>query len=62
MILMLMCYLLAPEPNIVFKHPTPDNVSKTIYKNSNNDCYKYEVDEVKCPNNMSKVKEHPVNE
>ena len=58
---MLMCYILAPEPEIVFKHPNPNNVETTIYKNGDKDCYKYEVQEVSCPKNMDNVKEHPVN-
>ena len=49
------------SPQIVFKHPTPENVDDIIYKDNSDNCYKYEVDEVKCPINNVGVKEHPIN-
>ena len=59
----LMVYITAPEPKIVFKHPNPDNIDRNIYNDNEDEgvCYKYEVDEVKCPNNKKLIKEHPVN-
>lgn len=59
----LMVYITAPEPKIVFKHPNPDNVDRNVYNDNEDEdvCYKYEVDEVKCPNNKKLIKEHPVN-
>ena len=58
----LMVYVTAPEPRIVFKHPNPDNVDNNIYQEDEEgeNCYKYEVDEVKCPVNKNIIKEHPV--
>ena len=47
--------------NFIFKHPTPENVDDIIYKDESENCYKYEVDEVKCPANNLGVKEHPIN-
>lgn len=41
-------YLSAPKQKIIIKYPTPYNASKIIYKNENDFCYKYEVQEVKC--------------
>ena len=57
----LMVYITAPEPRIVFKHPTPDNVQNNIYNEDEDTCYKYEVDEVNCPSDPKEIKEHPVN-
>ena len=57
----LMVYITAPEPRIVFKHPSPDNVLNNVYNEDEDTCYKYEVDEVKCPSNQKEIKEHPVN-
>ena len=57
----LMVYITAPEPKIVFKHPTPENVDDVIYQDGSDNCYKYQVDEVKCPTDANKIKEHPVN-
>ena len=56
-----MVYITAPEPRIVFKHPTPENVQNNVYNEDEDTCYKYEVDEVKCPSNPKEIKEHPVN-
>lgn len=58
---MMMCYIFNPEPEIVFRHPTPENAGKTIYKDKSNNCYKYEVDEVPCPEDKSQITEQPVN-
>ena len=58
---LMMCYILTPTPRIVFKHPTPENVNDVIYKDNSNNCYKYEVDEVKCPKNKDLIKQHPIN-
>lgn len=58
---LMMCYILTPPPKIIFKHPTPENVDDIIYKDESENCYKYEVDEVKCPANNVGVKEHPIN-
>ncbi len=41
-------YLSTPKARIITKYPTPYNYDKNIYKNENDICYKYDVDEVKC--------------
>jgi len=50
-------YISQPTPEIVYKFPTPDNVNKTVYKDSSENCFKYEAKEVKCDGNE---KETPV--
>lgn len=42
-------YVFTPLPELVFKHPTPDNSDKVIYKDDTDMCYKYYVQEVDCP-------------
>jgi len=44
-------YLSTPKPRIITKYPTPYNSDKNIYKNENEICYKYDVEEVKCDKN-----------
>jgi hypothetical protein len=58
---LMMCYVMTPVPQIVFRHPTPENVKDIIYQDDSENCYKYEVDEVKCPSNKDSIKQHPVN-
>ena len=57
---LMMCYVLTPPPEIGCKHPNPDNVDDLVYHNDSGSCYKYEVDEVKCPKDKSKIKEQPI--
>ncbi len=57
---LMMCYVMTPAPQIVFRHPTPENVDDIIYQDGSDNCYKYEVDEVKCPSNREGIKQHPV--
>ena len=57
---LMMCYVLTPPPKVVFRHPTPENAEDTIYHDKSDNCYKYIVDEVPCPHDKSKIKEHPV--
>lgn len=41
-------YISTPKPKIVIKYPTPYNSNKIVYRNDNDVCYKYMVEEVKC--------------
>lgn len=55
-----MCYITQPEPKIIVQHPRPDNVNSVVYKDDNNDCYKYDSIEVSCPSDRRLAIEHPV--
>ena len=50
-------YIYKPAPVVIMKHPTPDNVDNTIYKNKDRSCYKYTANEVAC-NGL--VLDHPI--
>ena len=56
----MMCYIMTPPPKIVYKHPTPENTKDTIYKDKSDNCYRYEVDEIKCPKNKNEIIDHPI--
>jgi hypothetical protein len=43
-------YISVPEPNIILKYPTPDNLDTNIYKDGSDTCYKYKAKEVDCKN------------
>jgi hypothetical protein len=47
----LFVYLSAPKPRLIIKYPTPYNADKIVYRNENDICYKYKVNEVKCTDN-----------
>jgi hypothetical protein len=50
-------YISTPVPDIIIKYPTPQNAGKIVYKDDSDVCYKYKVDEVNCPKDLTKVKE-----
>lgn len=41
-------YISSPPIRNVIKYPTPYNANKIVYMNHDNQCYKYNADEVKC--------------
>jgi len=49
-------YITTPYPQIVIKYPTPYNVGKITYIDKNNVCYKYQIKQVTCPKDKSKIK------
>lgn len=56
---MIYCYYKKVPKKIVYRHPTPKNINKTIYHGDNNQCYKYNMEEVTCPldkNEISDIK------
>lgn len=57
---MLIVYAKKVPKRVVYKHPTPYNAGKIIYKDKNNGCFKYEMEEVPCPKDKSAIKKHPV--
>ncbi len=41
-------YIFAPEPDIIYKYPTPENAHKLVFTDDADNCYKYNYKEVKC--------------
>lgn len=41
-------YLTAPEPKVVMKYPTIDNIQSTTYVDEKGLCYKYVAEEIDC--------------
>ncbi len=40
-----------PQPKAIIKYPTPYNINKNVYKGLSDECYMFEVHEVKCTKN-----------
>lgn len=53
---MLYCYLSVPQPEIVYKFPNPSNVGKIVYRDPDNQCFKYRADKVACPRDQSLIR------
>lgn len=54
---LLIFYIIAPQKRIIIKYPSPENAGKVIYKDESDNCFKFKAEEVKCPNDKSKIKD-----
>ena len=53
-------YFMHPEPTVIYKYPTPENAGKLTYQKDDENCYKYESSQVKCPSDPNLILEHPL--
>lgn len=42
------CYIKTTPKRIIYRYPTPENASKTIYRDNINKCFQYNFNEVDC--------------
>ena len=40
-----------PPPKVIYVYPTPSNLDKIQYKDRADNCYSFDMTEVKCPAN-----------
>lgn len=52
-------YIDSSKENITV-YPTPSNIEDVMFKDKADNCYKYELEDIPCPSNKSKIKEIPV--
>ena len=51
-----------PPRRIVYRHPTPFNAGKEIYRDNDDGCFKYKATRVNCNDyNPKSIKKHPIN-
>jgi hypothetical protein len=48
-------YFFAPNHKYVTSYPPTDNSNQSIYKEKENQCFKYEVKEINCPQDKSQI-------
>ena len=48
-------YLTNDYKKVIVMYPTPDNIDTYTYVDKSNNCFKYELDEVECPENEEDV-------
>lgn len=53
-------YVFTPPPHVVVKFPSPYNSGKIVYKDNNDSCYKYEAENVACPEDKSTIRPQPL--
>jgi len=44
-------YISVPPPKVIYVYPTPNNLDKIQYKDRADNCYSFDMTEVKCPAN-----------
>lgn len=57
---LLFVYLSSPLETPVIVYPTPENVDKIEYKDLAGNCFQFEMNEISCPKDTSKIKDIPV--
>lgn len=53
-------YYVKPQQTVEMKYPTPESATVLTYKDKNGICYKYDVKEVNCDSNESRLKSFPL--
>ena len=56
----LFVYLFQPELNVIYVYPTPDNQNKILYTDKTDNCFKFNAEEVECPDDTTKIKNIPI--
>jgi hypothetical protein len=51
-ITMFIMYMINPEPEVIIKHPSPDQEKSDVYVDTNNVCYRYYRKEVSLDNKI----------
>lgn len=55
-------YIITPPPSVVHKFPSPLNTNKLVYRDGDDNCYKYKHKLVNCNVSPSNILDQPVME
>jgi hypothetical protein len=53
-------YVLGPEMKDIYIYPTPETVNKVLFKDKADNCFLFEEQEIKCPNDSSLISKIPI--
>jgi len=59
---MFFVYIMGVEPKIIHIYPSPDNINRYILQDKANNCFKYEKEEITCPENDEDLDTIPIQE
>jgi len=48
-------YISEEYKKVIVIYPTPKNIDKYQYKDKSEECFSYELNEIKCPNNYKEI-------
>ena len=52
-------YITTPKPTVIIKYPTPEH-SDIIFHDDGDNCYKFNITEINCPTDNSKIETIPI--
>ena len=47
--------MLEEGTHVIYVYPTPDNQNKILYKDKTDNCFKFNAEEVECPDDKTKI-------
>ena len=50
-------YVFATPKKVIIKWPTPENAGTVVYRDNDENCYKYKANEVPCPDDKTQIKD-----
>ena len=53
-------YISMPPTQIIYVYPNPDNEDKILYKDNADNCFKFDSQEVECPNDVSQIRSYNI--
>ena len=59
---MFFVYIMGVEPKIIHIYPSPETLDKYILQDKANNCFKYEEQEVACPDDEDDIHQIPLQE
>ena len=59
---LLCCYFITPPPKVVVKFPSPYNAGQVVYKDSAENCFRFNADKVDCPADPGLTRPQPLME
>ena len=57
---LLFVYLIGPEMKTIYIYPSPENVDKILFKDKADNCFYFEEEYVKCPEDENKISKIPI--
>ena len=53
-------YILGPEMKKIYIYPSPENVNNFLFKDKADNCFCFDQEEVKCPNDETMISSIPI--